>query len=307
MPTLVVRVEVAGRLVGDQEHRPVDEGAGDRDALLLTAGELVGHPVLLAVQADEVEHLGHDLARSVPRGLPITSSAKATFSATVLFGSSRKSWNTVPIWRRSAGTFQLESRARSLPSDVDLAAGSAAPRASTSRRKVDLPEPDAPTRKTNSPFSTSSGDVLERGAGLVRVELGDVVESDHADGLPRAGAGSGTRAGHAGPASVRRPRGRAAVRRPQARACAPPRDQCRCGAARRRRIAPASSTATSSTSRAVMTGPASRLELAGATVAGCSYATGVRGGHARDSGSSGREARCTTRCGCRWPCWSWMP
>ena len=37
------------------------------------------------------------------RGLPITWSAKATFSETVLFGSSRKSWKTVPIWRRSAG------------------------------------------------------------------------------------------------------------------------------------------------------------------------------------------------------------
>ena len=49
------------------------------------------------------------------RGLPITCSAKATFSVTVLFGSSRKSWNTVPIWRRSRGTFQLASRLISLP------------------------------------------------------------------------------------------------------------------------------------------------------------------------------------------------
>ncbi len=51
----------------------------------------------------------------------MTSSAKATFSCTVLFGSSRKSWNTVPIWRRSCGTFQFESRAMSLPVDVHLA------------------------------------------------------------------------------------------------------------------------------------------------------------------------------------------
>ena len=48
-------------------------------------------------------------------GLPITCSAKATFSATVLFGSSRKSWKTVPIFRRSAGTFQPASRLTSLP------------------------------------------------------------------------------------------------------------------------------------------------------------------------------------------------
>ena len=35
--------------------------------------------------------------RIVCRGLPITSSANATFSPTVLFGSRRKSWNTQPI------------------------------------------------------------------------------------------------------------------------------------------------------------------------------------------------------------------
>ena len=44
----------------------------------------------------------------------MTSSANATFSRTVLFGSSRKSWKTVPIWRRSCGTFQLDRRAEVL-------------------------------------------------------------------------------------------------------------------------------------------------------------------------------------------------
>ena len=34
-------VERAGRLVGEQQHRIVHEGAGDRDALLLPAGELL--------------------------------------------------------------------------------------------------------------------------------------------------------------------------------------------------------------------------------------------------------------------------
>ena len=37
---LVRRVEVAGRLVGEHDRRPRDERAGDRDALLLAAGEL---------------------------------------------------------------------------------------------------------------------------------------------------------------------------------------------------------------------------------------------------------------------------
>ena len=62
IPTEVVGVEVAGGLVGDQDHRPVDERARDRDPLLLTAGQLVGHPVALALEADQLERLGHDLA-----------------------------------------------------------------------------------------------------------------------------------------------------------------------------------------------------------------------------------------------------
>ena len=49
-------VEVAGRLVGEQDGRPGDERAGDGDALLLAAGELgraVGQAVL---QADGLDH-----------------------------------------------------------------------------------------------------------------------------------------------------------------------------------------------------------------------------------------------------------
>ena len=46
-------------------------------------------------------------------GRPVTCIANATFSWTVLPGKSRKSWNTVPIWRRSAGTFQGLSLLRS--------------------------------------------------------------------------------------------------------------------------------------------------------------------------------------------------
>ena len=58
MPDRRGRVEVSGRLVGDQDHRPVDERAGDRDPLLLATGQLVGHPVALAVEADQLQGLG---------------------------------------------------------------------------------------------------------------------------------------------------------------------------------------------------------------------------------------------------------
>src|SRR5207344_3635912 len=52
------------------------------------------------------------------------------------------------------GTFQLVSRARSRPATwIRPSVGRSS--LSTSRRNVDFPEPDGPTRKTNSPFSTS--------------------------------------------------------------------------------------------------------------------------------------------------------
>ena len=50
------RVEVAGGLVGQQDQRAVDERPGDGHALLLTARQLVREAVLLAGQADQLEH-----------------------------------------------------------------------------------------------------------------------------------------------------------------------------------------------------------------------------------------------------------
>ena len=62
------RVEVSGRLVGQQHLRAVDQSARDRDALLLTTGQLVREPLLLAGEADEREHLGHGLLDEPARG-----------------------------------------------------------------------------------------------------------------------------------------------------------------------------------------------------------------------------------------------
>ena len=44
----------------------VDESAGDRDALLLAARDLVGQAVRLVGQADQVEDLGHLAADGAP-------------------------------------------------------------------------------------------------------------------------------------------------------------------------------------------------------------------------------------------------
>ena len=99
-----------------------------------------------------------------PLLLPMTWREKATLANTVFCGSSRKSWNTTPMLRRKYGTLRLLRLRRLRPStwicpEVGLSSFS------TRRRKVDLPLPDAPTRKTNSPRRISR--VTESSAGLV--------------------------------------------------------------------------------------------------------------------------------------------
>src|ERR1017187_7940647 len=53
------RVEVARGLVGQQNRGLVDESASDGHTLLLTTGELVRQPLLLAAEPHHLEGLGH--------------------------------------------------------------------------------------------------------------------------------------------------------------------------------------------------------------------------------------------------------
>ena len=59
-------VEVAGRLIGQQDAGIADQGAGDGDPLLLAAGELVGTVLDPVAQAHALEHLGRPLAPRPP-------------------------------------------------------------------------------------------------------------------------------------------------------------------------------------------------------------------------------------------------
>ena len=61
------RVEVSGRLIGEEDERAVDERSCDRDTLLLTAGELTGVTLGVGRQADQFEHLGHLVANDRSR------------------------------------------------------------------------------------------------------------------------------------------------------------------------------------------------------------------------------------------------
>ena len=52
------RVEVARRLVGEEDRRPTDERAGDRDALALAARQLAGPVVSSLPETDPIEGSG---------------------------------------------------------------------------------------------------------------------------------------------------------------------------------------------------------------------------------------------------------
>ena len=61
-----LEVEGAERLVEEQHVRPVHERAGERDPLLLAAGQLVRLALLVAGEVDELERLADPSARSRP-------------------------------------------------------------------------------------------------------------------------------------------------------------------------------------------------------------------------------------------------
>ena len=71
----------------------------------------------------------------------MTSRAKATLSYTFFLGSSRKSWKTQPIVRRSAGTLRPGILARLLPLTSTVPLLGISSRRSR-RSTVDVPEPD---------------------------------------------------------------------------------------------------------------------------------------------------------------------
>ena len=65
-----LEVERAERLVQQQDARPVDERAGERDALLLPAGELPRLPPLGPGEPDDLEDLENASAHLVARHAP---------------------------------------------------------------------------------------------------------------------------------------------------------------------------------------------------------------------------------------------
>jgi hypothetical protein len=92
-----VAVEVAGRLVGQNQRRLHDGGAGDGDALALAAGKLVRLVVGAVFQAEILERLGDAALALGWAAMPARVIGSAMFSAAVRRGTRWKLWKTKPI------------------------------------------------------------------------------------------------------------------------------------------------------------------------------------------------------------------
>ena len=96
----VAGVERAGRLVGEEHGRPVDDGPSDRHALPLAAAQRRRDSASRTIgQAQLAEQLvGPGAASAATR--PPSSAATATLSTTVRSSSRWKNWKTKPTFAR---------------------------------------------------------------------------------------------------------------------------------------------------------------------------------------------------------------
>ncbi len=134
----LVHQQHAGTVLGLAAGGRGRERAGQRDALAHAAGELVRALVALARRAGPATSSSSARCRRSRRPRPASCSGSSTLRRAVSHGSSAASWNM--------------NDGRAVPSDTSPAVGSSSP--ATRLSSVDLPQPDAPSRQTNSPGST---------------------------------------------------------------------------------------------------------------------------------------------------------
>ena len=94
-----VRIEVPGGLVGQQQAWLHDQGAGDRDSLLLAAGQLGGQGASPVTEPDGVQELPGAGGRVEGEPRRWGSTGAMTLSRADSAGSRWKRWNTKPTWR----------------------------------------------------------------------------------------------------------------------------------------------------------------------------------------------------------------
>ena len=114
-----LRVEVAGRLVGEDHRRARDERSRDRDPLLLAARELGGPVVKPVAQPDRPIRSWYQSGSGFS---PAIESGSRMFSSAESIGSRLKNWKTKPMCSRRSFVRSVSPRSViSVPGDLDAA------------------------------------------------------------------------------------------------------------------------------------------------------------------------------------------
>ena len=138
-------VEVGERLVEQQHPRLRRQGPGERDPLLLAAGE--GGRAAVA-EPGEADH-GQGGLDPAPGA---RAAARSRRSGRRSCGKSAQSWNTMPTRRRSGGTCRPEPATTRPP--MRTSPPSSRSRPAMLRSSVVLPQPLGPSSATTDPGST---------------------------------------------------------------------------------------------------------------------------------------------------------
>ena len=157
----VLAVEVAGRLVGQHQLGIVDERAGDREPLLLAAGQLV-RPAIGDLGEPELARSAAALAARRRAARPAAAPAAARSPRRSAPRSGETTGTRSPTCRSRARASARGRRPRQLLAGERDLAPRRGGRAPPSRcRSVDFPLPDGPSTATTSPASTSRLDAVE--------------------------------------------------------------------------------------------------------------------------------------------------
>ena len=142
-------VEIAGRLVGDQDRRDAARARGRARRAAARRRRAAPDSATAARRARPPRARARRARRR--RRAPASSSGTATFSSAVMVGIRWNDWKTMPTWRpRKRASASSSSRPRSSPATTtEPVSGRSSPAMTIS--SVDLPEPDGPTRPTASP------------------------------------------------------------------------------------------------------------------------------------------------------------
>ena len=156
------RVERRYRLVGEDQPRPLHEGAGDGDALLLAAGEGVGAALAAVAQPDPVEAgqrlglllLGEGRGEARQQSPLRPSAPESTLSSTVCRFTRLNCWKIIADLAAQRAQLGPLGAVTSRPK-IEIRPSVGSMSRLMQRSSVDLPEPERPRTARNSPSRTS--------------------------------------------------------------------------------------------------------------------------------------------------------